>query len=176
MQTRGSMAKADGLPNGMAAAGPAKERPARKEVGRPTKLANINCDHCGKNYKPAKSIAKYCSSACAKDALAKRYRIAVDTMILTGSLPPTALEAEAQKVKWYFTGVPCLNGHIDARDAKTKCCVACAKVRHKKDSELRRMGRQKKAVIVESLQTSAMFLHILGDWRPVVVNVGMVTT
>jgi hypothetical protein len=154
----------------VAAAGPGKERATRSEVGRPTKLTNIDCGHCGKNYKPVKSISKYCSTACAKDALAKRYRLAVDAMIAAGSLPPTALEADSQKVKWYFTGVPCLNGHIDARDAKTKCCVACAKVRHKKDSELRRVGRQKKEVIVESLQTNSMFLHLLGVWRPVAVG------
>lgn len=36
-------------------------------------------------------------------------------------------EAKLQKLQFYFTGVPCKNGHIDQRRTKNATCNSCAK-------------------------------------------------
>ena len=41
-------------------------------------------------------------------------------------LPTTRDEALESGSDWYFTGKPCVNGHVSARDTKTKRCRSCA--------------------------------------------------
>jgi len=50
------------------------------------------------------------------------------TAIILEDLPRSRKEAKAQGAKWYFTRIPCLNGHISARRIKGDC-VACNRER-----------------------------------------------
>lgn len=45
-------------------------------------------------------------------------------------LPRTRAEAKALGVKWYFTGAPCLRGHVAERLASTKMCRECNRQRN----------------------------------------------
>jgi len=40
-------------------------------------------------------------------------------------LPKTGIEARKLNCKFYFTGIPCKNGHIDKRHSKTSKCYGC---------------------------------------------------
>jgi len=43
-------------------------------------------------------------------------------------LPKTSKEALALGLPRYFSGVPCVNGHLAERCAKTRCCPVCRKI------------------------------------------------
>lgn len=40
-------------------------------------------------------------------------------------LPTTRKEAKRTGLKYYFTGKPCKNGHMENRNAETAVCVQC---------------------------------------------------
>jgi hypothetical protein len=40
-------------------------------------------------------------------------------------LPKTRYQAIAEKSKSYFTGKPCIRGHVDARNTKNGTCNQC---------------------------------------------------
>lgn len=41
----------------------------------------------------------------------------------------TRAAARIKKIPHYFTGLPCLNGHIDRRYVSTKRCMECARIK-----------------------------------------------
>ena len=51
--------------------------------------------------------------------------------------PKTRKEAMAQGAKYYFTGEPCVRGHVSIRKTKGTC-VACMKEDHQRDYEKRK--------------------------------------
>jgi hypothetical protein len=55
--------------------------------------------------------------------------------------PKTRQEAKNLNVKYYFTGMPCVSGHIALRETKGNC-IECRKIQSKKDTE-RRKGKPK---------------------------------
>lgn len=176
MQIRGSVPFAQGVLHRVATAGPSKERPARIKVA---KVVQRTCKHCLKDFSTTKRRQKYCVLECATEARADKYRAEINALIAAGKVPSTRMQASFLGAKFYFTGQPCANGHIDVRTTSTKNCVICARDKHRRDNAIKagkRQSRPKPAKVMESVQTSAMFLHILGDWRPVVVDVGLVTT
>lgn len=42
------------------------------------------------------------------------------------SLPTTRQEAESTGSKWYYTGIPCVNGHVSTRYTSNAQCRSCA--------------------------------------------------
>jgi len=174
MQTRGNMAKADGVLNGMAAAGQAEKR-AKGESGMSKPISQVirTCGRCAKEYKTPERRQKYCGSECAQEARIETYRAEINALIAAGKVPSTRRQASFLGAKFYYTGKPCGNGHIDVRITNTKNCVICTRDKHRRDNALKarnRESRPKPVKVVESVQTSAVFLHLLWDWRPVVVT------
>lgn len=47
-------------------------------------------------------------------------------------LPKTRQEAKALGTSRYFTGIPCINGHLSERSTKSKFCLACHRERRAK--------------------------------------------
>jgi len=47
----------------------------------------------------------------------------------------TRKDAEKNKQKWYYSGEPCKNGHIDKRYVKSTVCYACKRNQNKKQTE-----------------------------------------
>ncbi len=171
MQSRRTVPKADGVLHRVAAAGPIKERSPRKKVA---KVVQRTCKRCGKDFPTTERRQKYCALECATEARADKYRAEINVLIAAGKVPSTRMEASFVGAKFYYTGKPCGNGHIDVRITNTKKCVICTRDKHRRDNAIKarnRESRPKPVKVVESVQTSAMFLHILGDWRPVVVEV-----
>jgi hypothetical protein len=169
MQTRGTVPFAQGVLHRVAAAGPIKERPARKKV---EKVVQRTCKRCGKDFPTTERRQKYCALECATEARADKYRAEINALIAAGKVPSTRMEASFLGAKFYFTGQPCANGHIDVRTTNTKNCVICSREKHRRDNEIKagkRQSRPKPVKVAESVQTSAVFLHLLWDWRPVVV-------
>lgn len=48
-------------------------------------------------------------------------------------------EAKAQGLRYYFTGEPCVNGHVEERNTKSGQCTACV--------EAKRVLREKASVV-----------------------------
>ena len=44
-------------------------------------------------------------------------------------------EAKVNNSKWYFTGVPCANGHVDKRYVNTNICYECKRLRIKRNAK-----------------------------------------
>ena len=169
MQTRGNMAKADGVLHRVATEGPSKERPARIKVA---KVVQRTCKRCGKDFPTTERRQKFCAIECATEARADKYRAEINALIAAGKVPSTRMEASFLGAKFYYTGKPCGNGHIDVRITTTKNCVICTRDKHRRDNAIKAINREsrpKPVKVVESVQTSAVFLHLLWDWRPVVV-------
>lgn len=170
MQTRGNMAKADGVPHGMATAGPSEKRPPRKKIAKPVERT---CKRCSKDFPALDRRQKYCGPECASEAKADKYRAEINALIAAGKVPSSRLEASFMGAKFYFTGQPCGNGHIDVRTTNTKNCVICSRDKNRRDNALnarKRESQARPAKVSESVQTSAVWLHILPDWRAVVVQ------
>jgi len=55
------------------------------------------------------------------------------------SLPTTRQEAESTGSKWYYTGIPCGNGHIRPRYTSCGSCVGCQE-EHGKAQRQRQLG------------------------------------
>ncbi len=52
----------------------------------------------------------------------------------------TRAEAKAKKQGIYFTGEPCINGHIDERYVKNGNCIVCSKNRYHKNRREKKNG------------------------------------
>lgn len=52
----------------------------------------------------------------------------------------TRAEAKAKKQGMYFTGEPCINGHIDERYVKNSHCIVCSKNRYFKNRREKKNG------------------------------------
>jgi hypothetical protein len=165
MQTRGNMAKADSLLNGMAAAGPAKERPKGKPA---RKCATIPCLNCGEPFLQKRSVNKFCGIVCANQLKHKQFRAELQAALDSGTLPTSKKEAQLIGSK-FFLAKSCKKGHIGVRNAAGGTCVDCEREKHAKDNAEKKAAKSPLPAVWQSLQTSPVFLHILGDWRPLVV-------
>ena len=58
--------------------------------------------------------------------------------------PKTRQEAKDLNTKYYFTGIPCVSGHIALRETKGNC-IECRKIQSKKDNEQRKGKPKSKA-------------------------------
>mgnify|MGYP003652670588 CR=1 FL=1 len=143
---------------------------------KPPSIVTMTCVHCGTTRETPTRRQRYCSTECATEAKADKYRAEINKLMAEGQIPTTRLEASFLGAKYYFTGKPCRNGHIDIHIANTSKCFICTRIKKRKDSEKRRLAGSKKSVTVvsESVQTNTTWLHILPDWSPVVVARGMV--
>ena len=146
-------------------------------MSKPPSLVIITCVRCGTTRKTTERRQKYCGLECAQEAKADKYRAEINKLMSEGKIPATRLEASFAGAKFYFTGQPCGNGHIDVRTTSTKNCVVCSRDKHRRDNALKagkRESQAKPVKVSESVQTNTTWLHILSDWRPVVVARGMV--
>tara|TARA_R110000868_G_scaffold209325_1_gene459022 strand:- start:27 stop:449 length:423 start_codon:yes stop_codon:yes gene_type:complete len=140
-------------------------------------MSQANCKRCGTSFKSLKRVHVFCTPHCAQEFKADQYRAEINKLMSEGKIPATRLEASFMGAKFYCTGQPCGNGHIDVRTTSTKNCVVCSRDRHRRDNALKagkRESQAKPGKVSESVQTSPVWLHILSDWRPVVVARGMV--
>ena len=65
------------------------------------------------------------------DAFEKLAKLAGASVESVGEgLPRTLAEAKALGVKWYFTGQPCLRGHVAERSASDRLCCECKRQRN----------------------------------------------
>jgi hypothetical protein len=165
MQSRGSMAKADGVLHGVATAGQSEERPKGKPM---RKCATIPCLNCDEPFLQKRSVNKFCGIVCANQLKHKQFRAELQAALDSGTMPTSKKEAQLGGFK-FFLARPCNKGHIGVRNTAGGTCVDCEREKHAKDNAARKEQRLPVSVVPASLQTSAMFLHILGDWRPVVV-------
>jgi len=146
-------------------------------MSKPPSLVIRTCGRCAKEYKAPDRRQKYCGSGCAQEKRADKYRAEINKLMSEGKIPATRLEASFMGAKFYCTGLACGNGHIDVRTTSTKNCVVCSRDRHRRKNALKagkRESQAKPVKVSESVQTSPVWLHILSDWRPVVVARGMV--
>ena len=144
-------------------------------MSKPPSLVIITCVRCGTTRKTTERRQKYCGLECAQEAKTDKYRAEINQLMAENKIPKTRMEASFMGAKFYYTGVPCQKGHLDVRLTRSKNCVICTRIKHRKDSENKRLAKgNKQVVVVESVQTSPVWLHILSDWRPVVVARGMV--
>ena len=141
-------------------------------MSKPPSLVIRTCGRCAKEYKTTERRQKYCGSGCAQETKADKYRAEINKLMSEGKIPATRLEASFMGAKFYCTGLACGNGHIDVRTTSTKNCVVCSRDRHRRDNALKagkRESQAKPVKVSESVQTNTTWLHILSDWRPVVV-------
>ena len=139
-------------------------------MSKPPSLVTITCVRCGTTRKTTERRRKYCGAECAQEAKADKYRAEINKLMSEGKIPATRLEASFMGAKFYYTGQPCQKGHLDVRLTHSKNCIICTRIKHRKDNENKRLAKgNKQVVVVESVQTNTTWLHILSDWRPVVV-------
>ena len=146
-------------------------------MSKPPSLVTITCVRCGKKRETTERRRQYCGAECAQEAKTDKYRAEINKLMSEGKIPATRLEASFMGAKFYCTGLACGNGHIDVRTTSTKNCVVCSRDRYRRDNALKAGKRESQAnpvKVSESVQTSPVWLHILSDWRPVVVARGMV--
>lgn len=43
------------------------------------------------------------------------------------NLPTNVRQARLEKSKYYFTGIPCMNGHVDKRATRSGTCYTCSR-------------------------------------------------
>jgi hypothetical protein len=133
----------------------------------------ITCVRCGKKRDTTERRQKFCGTECAQEAKSDKYRAEINALMAEGKIPATRLEASFMGAKFYCTGLPCGNGHIDVRTTSTKNCVVCSRDKHRRDNALKagkRESQAKPAKVSESVQTNAVWLHILPNWQAVVVQ------
>lgn len=137
-------------------------------AGRPKEIAPITCPGCGKLFQPPKKVSKYCTAECAHQYQHKAFQAMVERLIQQG-LPDSAPAARMVGSEYYFTGVPCGRGHVTVRKVVNNICVDCHREKHQRECRERKAARIPKERN-ESLATVSIWLHILPDWRPVVVQ------
>ena len=54
-------------------------------------------------------------------------------------------EAKNQKLKRYFTGIPCKHGHLSERLTSNRCCIECQKIAEQKYANSKR-GKENKRI------------------------------
>lgn len=135
-------------------------------------MSQAKCKRCGAPFKSLKRVHVFCALHCAQEWKADQYRAEINQLMAEGKIPKTRMEASFMGAKFYFTGQPCQKGHLDVRLTHSKNCVICTRIKHRRDNENRRLakGGKQVTVVVEPVQTSPLWLHILPDWQPVIVE------
>jgi hypothetical protein len=55
----------------------------------------------------------------------------------------TRAAAKLRGLKTYFTGQPCINGHVDDRAVSNGNCMTCVKLKARRYSHKKRTGRKR---------------------------------
>lgn len=129
--------------------------------------ATIPCLNCEKPFLQKRTVNKFCGVICSNQLKHKLFRAELQAALDSGTLPTSKKEAQLIGAKW-FKGV-CGKGHIGIKNTAGGTCVDCEREKHARDNAARKEQRLPVPVVVESLLTSPVWLHILSDWRPVVV-------
>jgi len=133
------------------------------------KCATIPCLNCGQPFPQKRSVNKFCGVPCSNQLKHKQFRAELQAALDSGTLPTSKKEAQLIGSK-FFLAKSCKKGHIGVRNAAGGTCVDCEREKHAKDNADRKAARLPAPAVWQSLQTSPLWLHILPNWQPVVVQ------
>jgi hypothetical protein len=117
-----------------------KEYNAKVTAKRRAKRVEIACETCGKKFMPPRSDSRHCSKQCRYEAQYKKQRDRTKEKLkeqeninrwIPGYISIDTAREEGKT--FYFTGVPCVNGHIRQRYVSTQECLGCIETRVAKD-------------------------------------------